>query len=144
MHSMGLIHRDLKLDNILVKSKEEGITPKIIDFGLAVHKINLKNLDKHQKFSGTPGFVAPELYYHREYDETVDLFSLGVIMYFLLCGRLPFHSIDPLEVRELTCRCEVPLDSKIWKERSPESKDLLLKMLTYKSNRISSAAAYHH
>ena len=96
IHSLGLIHRDLKLNNILIKSIEGGaIIPIIIDFGLSVEKINLCNLESGLKFSGTPGFVAPELYMHREYDEKIDMFSLGVILYFLLSGKLPFHSVDP-------------------------------------------------
>lgn len=92
---MGLIHRDLKLSNIMIKTKGDIVIPKIIDFGLAAYKINLKHFDSSQKYAGTPGFVAPELYKRQDYSESIDIFSLGVIMHFLLTGRLPFHSIDP-------------------------------------------------
>lgn len=65
---------------------------KLIDFGFAVYKSNLKNLPDKEKFAGTPGFVAPEIFMGQDYDEGVDMFGLGVIMYFMLCGNLPFNS----------------------------------------------------
>ena len=61
-HELGLIHRDLKPENVLVQvNKEKGHINrvKIIDFGFAVYKSNLKNLPDKEKYAGTPGFVAP-------------------------------------------------------------------------------------
>lgn len=94
-HELGLIHRDLKPENVLVVlNKEKNLIQrvKLIDFGFAVYKNNLKNLPDRQKFAGTPGFVAPEIFLGQDYDESVDMFSLGIIMYFMLCGNLPFNS----------------------------------------------------
>lgn len=76
--------------------------PKIIDFGLAIYKIDLPNINEQNKYVGTPNFVAPEIFSHSEYDQTVDIFSLGVIMHFLLTGILPFHSVDIHIIRQLT------------------------------------------
>jgi serine/threonine protein kinase len=76
----------------LNKEKNTVQRVKIIDFGFAIYKNNLNNLDKRSKFAGTPGFVAPEIFLGEEYDESVDMFSLGIIMYFMLCGNLPFNS----------------------------------------------------
>lgn len=66
---------------------------KIIDFGFAVFQESLKNMKAAEKFAGTPGYLAPEILRFEEYDETVDNFSLGVILYFMLSGILPFHNV---------------------------------------------------
>jgi serine/threonine protein kinase len=99
MHSVGVIHRDLKPENIMLvldKTKTQVVSLKLIDFGLA------KQIDAHAKCSegcGTPGYMgkpfnprkailfyegaAPEVIKGELYDKTVDIFSLGVIMYML-------------------------------------------------------------
>lgn len=62
----------------------------------------MANIDDKRKFVGTPNFVGPEIYMHEEYTENVDVFSLGVIMHFLLTGVLPFNASKLETVRELT------------------------------------------
>ena len=74
------------------KDKNIAFRVKIIDFGFAVYKSNLKNLSNKEKYAGTPGYVAPEIFNLEEYDQGIDMFSLGIIMYFMLCGHLPFYS----------------------------------------------------
>lgn len=68
---------------------------KIIDFGFAVFQESLKNMNRREKYAGTPGYLAPEILQLKEFDETADNFSLGVILYFMLSGVLPFHSLIP-------------------------------------------------
>lgn len=94
LHEIGIIHRDLKLENILMKNEDGKFIPKIIDFGLAIYKIDLANVEENRKFVGTPNFIAPEIFYHAEYDETIDIFSLGVILHFMLTGTLPFNALN--------------------------------------------------
>jgi serine/threonine protein kinase len=65
---------------------------KIIDFGFGVFKDKIDSLPIKEKFAGTPGFIAPEVYKQEQYDEKIDTFSLGIILYFMLCGYLPFQS----------------------------------------------------
>lgn len=79
---------------MVVLNKEKNIVQrvKLIDFGFAIYKDNLKSLPSAEKFAGTPGFVAPEIFLGQDFDEGVDMFSLGIIMYFMLCGNLPFNS----------------------------------------------------
>ncbi len=92
---VGLIHRDLKPENVMIiLNKETKLVQKvkIIDFGFAVYKNALKGMDPKEKYAGTPGFIAPEIVNCEEFDESVDIFSLGVILYFMLCGTLPFFS----------------------------------------------------
>lgn len=87
---------------------------KIIDFGFAVFQEALKNMNIREKYAGTPGYLAPEILLMKEYDETVDNFSLGVILYFMLSGILPFHSLIQEEIVSLTLRCSVSLCNNHW------------------------------
>lgn len=76
----GVIHRDLKPENILFSDKNEKSTLKIADFGLSIF------MDKTEKLKdqcGTPGFMAPEIFSPEGYDESVDVYSLGIILYTL-------------------------------------------------------------
>ena len=65
---------------------------KLIDFGFAVYKDKLNDLPLTEKFAGTPGFIAPQIYKQETYDEKIDTFSLGIILYFMLSGYMPFQS----------------------------------------------------
>lgn len=65
---------------------------KLIDFGFGVYHDKLADLPIKEKYAGTPGFVAPEVYMCQDYDEKLDTFSLGIILYFMLSGYLPFQS----------------------------------------------------
>ena len=88
LHSYGIIHRDLKLDNALMVDETDDSDPKIVDFGLS--KLIGPNELCRDPF-GTYGFVAPEILRHSPYDKSVDVFSLGVITFILLSGVGPFE-----------------------------------------------------
>ena len=79
MDSQNIIHRDLKLENILLTSKDNNYKIKLADFGLSTTTDNI-NLFRH---CGTPGYVAPEILMDKEYSTQVDMFSSGVILYSL-------------------------------------------------------------
>jgi serine/threonine protein kinase len=96
-HRHGVIHRDLKPENILLTSKGElKDYVKILDFGIA--KMRTTRLEKQDRKTasgiilGTPAFMSPEQAAGREIDARTDMYSLGVIMYEMLAGRLPFDS----------------------------------------------------
>ena len=119
LHSYGIIHRDLKPENILMTDLTLQADIKLLDFGLS--KI-IGNEEKCTEPYGTLSFVAPEVLEAKPYDKSVDLWSIGIITFLLLCGFLPFddkHSEK--EIARKTIQDAVPYDKKIWSKYSPEA-----------------------
>jgi serine/threonine-protein kinase len=109
-HALGLVHRDLKPDNVIV---EDSTTPRIVDFGIAF----LRDPDATEDggrltasgiIIGTPRYMAPEQARGGDIDHRVDLFSLGVIVYEMLAGAPPFAAKDDFELIEAHLTAEVP------------------------------------
>lgn len=89
LHSENIIYRDLKLENLLL-DKDGHI--KIADFGLCKEDITFGKTTK--TFCGTPEYLAPEVLEDNDYGRAVDWWGTGVVMYEMLCGRLPFYNRD--------------------------------------------------
>eukprot|EP00350_Pseudokeronopsis_sp_OXSARD2_P000617 CAMPEP_0170540916 /NCGR_PEP_ID=MMETSP0211-20121228/810_1 /TAXON_ID=311385 /ORGANISM="Pseudokeronopsis sp., Strain OXSARD2" /LENGTH=212 /DNA_ID=CAMNT_0010843473 /DNA_START=58 /DNA_END=696 /DNA_ORIENTATION=+ len=88
-HSLNIIHRDIKPENLLYSSKNpEKAIIKVSDFGLARY-ISVKTLATTT--CGTPGYVAPEILEQKPYGKECDYWSIGVVLYILLCGFPPFY-----------------------------------------------------
>ena len=87
LHEFGIIHRDLKPGNIMLSDKTEKGVVKIMDFGLS--KI-VGPTEKLEDGFGTLSFVAPEVLLRNPYNKQIDIWSLGVIMFYLISGGLPF------------------------------------------------------
>jgi len=85
---MGIAHRDLKPENLLYATKDPGSVLKISDFGLA----RFVNNEVMTTQCGTPGYVAPEIIEGKGYGSAIDYWSVGVILYIMLCGYPPFYS----------------------------------------------------
>ncbi|HEY4058938.1 MAG TPA: serine/threonine-protein kinase [Kofleriaceae bacterium] len=104
-HAMGLVHRDLKPDNILVEHRNGRDHARIIDFGIAIttegSEDSIGRLTGTGQVIGTPAFMAPEQARGADVDGRADLYSLGMIMYEMLAGVLPFagRPIDVLSQR---------------------------------------------
>jgi RAC serine/threonine-protein kinase len=89
LHSQNIIYRDLKLENLLL-DKDGHI--KIADFGLCKEDITYGRTTK--TFCGTPEYLAPEVLEDNDYGRAVDWWGIGVVMYEMMCGRLPFYNRD--------------------------------------------------
>ncbi len=86
IHQKDIVHRDIKLDNILINKKEEGqYNVKIADFGMATFSSGQLYIK-----CGTPGYVAPEILRSEGYTNKCDIFSVGVVFFNLLTGLYLF------------------------------------------------------
>ena len=87
MHEViGIVHRDIKPDNIIMMAHDNDSNFKLVDFGLAQY-FSRDNLNIR---CGSPGYVAPEILKSLNYGPKVDVFSIGIILYIVLSGRSPF------------------------------------------------------
>lgn len=128
LHNYGIIHRDLKPDNLMMTERTINGEIKIMDFGLS------KMMHHDEKVAdgfGTLSFVAPEVLIRKPYNKQVDVWSLGVIIYNLLSGELPFD--DPSDNEEIIARkvvyTEVEFKSKVWEKISKEAKNIISECL---------------
>ncbi|CAG5120428.1 unnamed protein product [Candidula unifasciata] len=130
LHSMDIAHRDLKPENLLYSDKTDKGILKLTDFGFAKEIGQRKSL---QTPCYTPYYVAPEVLGPEKYDKSCDMWSLGVIMYILLCGYPPFYSnhgaaISPgMKKRIRNGQYEFP--NPEWSRVSSEAKDLIRGLL---------------
>lgn len=126
-HSHNVVHRDLKPENILLANPSPDAPLKIADFGFA--KFDHGHARQLGTACGTPGYVAPEILEGGKYGKEVDIWSLGVIFYILLCGYPPFHDPNQAKLFEKIKAGEYDMDEEDWGAISPEAKDLVNKML---------------
>jgi serine/threonine protein kinase len=94
IHQTGIVHRDLKSHNILV---DANWNIKLCDFGLAKLKDELSW--GSGQFSGTPAYMAPELFERKGYDEKIDVFSFGTLMWEILARKIPFDGFEVQDIR---------------------------------------------
>lgn len=126
LHQFGIAHRDLKLENILMCDNSDTSELKLVDFGLSKM---LGPTETSTDPFGTLSYVAPEVLLQKPYGKNVDLWSLGVIIYVLLSGMLPFDSDDNKETARQTIYDPVPFSHPIWGFVSQEAKDLIQGLL---------------
>lgn len=98
-HALGLVHRDIKPSNIMLTEKSsERYLVKILDFGLAKLVRGSSELTRPDGVVGTVSYMAPEQIEGRTSDERADVYSLGVLFYYMLCGEKPFVSDDQVSL----------------------------------------------
>ncbi|MBN2383339.1 tetratricopeptide repeat protein [bacterium] len=106
LHGEGIVHRDLKPDNIIIRA--DGM-PVLVDFGLVIHvrgEVNRETISLDQGGSGTVCYMAPEQILGNLTDPRTDLYALGCILYELLTGNPPFHSITLSEIVQSHLRAQ--------------------------------------
>lgn len=159
LHSLGVVHRDLKLDNILLSGSGANCDLKIADFGLSAlvrldedgydsgESSKRKNYRKLKDMWGTKEYFAPEVV-EQAYGPQADVWALGCVLYEMLSGEQAFpvreHDTESKFYGRIT-RAEYDMSRPVWKKVSPEAKDLLKKMLVVDpAKRLSATECISH
>ena len=124
LHKFGIIHRDLKPDNIMITQNNSEV--KIMDFGLS--KIASKEEKLIEGF-GTLYYAAPEIIQNMPYNKEVDVWSLGVILYYMFTGCYPFMGKEEDEIEDKIINEPVEFKDGEWEVISDKVKDLIRKCL---------------
>jgi serine/threonine protein kinase len=125
LHKQNVAHRDLKPENVIYATKSDNSLVKVTDFGFA------NVYDPENRFvntCGTPLYVAPEILDGVAYDVQCDMWSLGVIVFILLCGYPPFFGDDDDELFYRIRHAHYEFLSPHWDPISSEAKDFLVKL----------------
>jgi len=142
LHNHNIVHRDLKPENLLLKQKGDDLEVAIADFGLS--KI-VGNQVMMKTACGTPSYVAPEVLNATGYGKEVDMWSIGVITYILLCGFPPFYGDSVPDILEMIREGNVNFPDAHWSHISYQAKDFVGKLLVMDpSSRMSASEALKH
>ena len=132
LHNHGIIHRDVKAENIMIYSTKDLSSVKIIDFGLA--KMIGENQKSEEPF-GTVGYVSPEILLRIPYGKCVDIWCLGILSFLLLFGFLPFEGISEEQTALNTVQNKIEFSNKKFDLVSDDAKDFILKLLEKDCNK---------
>ncbi|KAJ4292985.1 Calcium/calmodulin-dependent protein kinase type I [Collariella sp. IMI 366227] len=145
LHDHGIVHRDLKPENLLFRTPEDNADLLIADFGLS------RIMDEQQfhvltTTCGTPGYMAPEIFKKTGHGKPVDLWALGVITYFLLCGYTPFDRDSDFEEMQAILNADYSFTPiEYWRGVSESAKDFIRRCLTVDSlKRMTAHEALQH
>ncbi|TRY71038.1 hypothetical protein TCAL_06517 [Tigriopus californicus] len=149
MHREGVVHRDLKPENLLYQCQDEDSKIMISDFGLS----KMEDSGIMATACGTPGYVAPEVLAQKPYGKSVDVWSIGVISYILLCGYPPFYDENDANLFAQILKgksfprfvCEFEFDSPYWDDISEEAKEFIRQLMCVDvEKRLSCEEALKH
>lgn len=141
-HSHHIVHRDLKLENLLLESNSEDSPLKIIDFGASI----CYEYDKKMKGKkGTPYYIAPEVLLKKYYDEKCDVWSSGILLYIFLVGVPPFYGNSDVEILEQVKKGTIDYFHPSLRSISKEARNLLMSLTKYNpAKRCTSLEALQH
>ena len=126
-HDKGVIHRDIKPGNLMLSGRG---AVKIADFGIALTTQDFsKKLTSTGEFVGTPGYLSPEVCLGKPVDQRSDIFSLGIVMFECLAGRMPFTDESPLGLMLEVVKAEIPDVCTLNSEVDAELSGILRKMI---------------
>jgi len=134
-HKQNIVHRDIKMENLLLDDKRNA---KIIDFGFSICAVSSQKL---KIFCGTPSYMAPEIVMKKEYyGPPADVWSLGILLFTMLCGRFPFRGSTEHDLFRSISRCQYTFPTHI----SSVSKTIINSMLRLKpEHRATSEQLYN-
>jgi serine/threonine protein kinase len=127
VHGNGICHRDIKPQNILLKTGDITAAIKLADFSFACRVHTPQSLTKR---CGTPHYVSPEILKNIPYDQSADMWSVGIIIYLLLCGYTPFADEDQSVLLAKIRSADYEFDPEYWKNISDDAKELIRNLLT--------------
>ncbi|CDW81372.1 protein kinase domain containing protein [Stylonychia lemnae] len=123
MHNQNIVHRDIKPENILLENEDvNNLNVKMTDFGFACFFDPAKGVSQTL---GSPLYMAPEIIQEKQYDQRVDIWSIGVIVYILLSGRPPFRGKSKPEIFKSILHHDLSFDHEIWDKISQDAKDFI-------------------
>ncbi|KAG8850928.1 hypothetical protein FRB96_009561 [Tulasnella sp. 330] len=130
IHAAGIVHRDLKPENLIFKTKAEDAEVMIADFGLS-RVMDDTTFTLLTEVCGTPGYMAPEIFKKIGHSKPVDIWAMGVITYFLLCGYTPFDRENQQEEAAAICRGDYKFEPvEYWANVSDTAKSFVISCLT--------------
>ncbi|KIN01698.1 hypothetical protein OIDMADRAFT_196149 [Oidiodendron maius Zn] len=145
LHDHGIVHRDLKPENLLFRTPEDNADLLIADFGLS------RIMDEEQfrvltTTCGTPGYMAPEIFKKTGHGKPVDMWAIGVITYFLLCGYTPFDRDSNLEEMQAILVADYSFTPiEYWRGVSLDARNFIKRCLTINAKeRITAYEALQH
>ena len=130
LHDHGIVHRDLKPENLLFRTPEDNADLLIADFGLS-RIMDDEHFHVLTTTCGTPGYMAPEIFKKAGHGKPVDVWAIGVITYFLLCGYTPFDRDSNLEEMQAILIADYRFEPlAFWRGVSDSAKDFVRRCLT--------------
>jgi calcium/calmodulin-dependent protein kinase I len=145
LHDHGIVHRDLKPENLLFRTPEDNADLLIADFGLS------RIMDEEQfhvltTTCGTPGYMAPEIFKKTGHGKPVDIWAIGVITYFLLCGYTPFDRDSNLEEMQAILIADYSFTPiEYWRGVSLSAREFIKRCLTIDpTQRLTAHQALSH
>lgn len=130
LHSKNIVHCDLKPENVLLSSDSEFPQVKLCDFGFA-RIIGEKSF--RRSVVGTPAYLAPEVLRNKGYNRSLDMWSVGVIIYVSLSGTFPFNEEE--DINDQIQNADFMYPPNPWKDISPEAVDLINNLLQVKTRK---------
>jgi len=130
-HDKGVIHRDIKPENIML-TKYGGI--KVVDFGIARIEEPGTRLTSTGMGLGTPSYISPEVCLSQDVDQRSDIFSMGVVLFEMLTGDIPFKSDSPFELMTKVVEAKIPNIKELNPNVDDGLKQILAKMIAKRPN----------
>lgn len=136
-HSMNIVHRDIKPNNVMITESEE---VKVMDFGIA-RVVGSERMTREGSMIGTPEYMAPEQIRGQDVDPRTDIYALGILLYEMLTGRLPFMNQNQFELMRAHIELPPPMPRK-YAPHLPESMEAIMLQALAKKKEDRFASAY--